>query len=60
VNDKNAKAVAGHATQETRDLLRFIKDRADQGDLMMHLIAEHIEKLEAKLKQYAERTNVFS
>ena len=60
MSDKNAKAVADPATQDTRDLLRFIKDRADSGDLMMHLIAEHIEKLEAKLKKYAERTNVFS
>jgi hypothetical protein len=60
MDDKKTKVVADHATRDTRDLLRFIKDRADNGDLMMHLIAEHIEKLEAKLKQYAERTNIFS
>lgn len=60
MDDKKTKVVAHHATQETRDLLRFVRDRADSGDLMMHLIAEHIEKLEAKLKAYAERTNVFS
>ena len=60
MSDSKSKAVADHATQDTRDLLRFVRDRADQGDLMMHLIADHIEKLEAKLKQYAERTNVFS
>ena len=46
---------ATNAHHEASDILRYARERADTGDLMMSIIADHIEELERKLRELKSR-----
>lgn len=43
---------ATNAHHEASDILRYARERADTGDLMMSVIADHIENIEKQLVEY--------
>ena len=47
--------MADNAADEASDILKFVRNRADTGDLMMSVVADHIEELERKLRELKSR-----
>ena len=53
--DSHTEREASSAADEASDILRFVRSRADTGDLMMSVVADHIEELERKLRELKSR-----
>lgn len=53
--DSHAEREASSAADEASDILKFVRNRADTGDLMMSVVADHIEELERKLRELKSR-----
>lgn len=49
--DSHTEREASSAADEASDILKFVRNRADTGDLMMSVVADHIEELERKLRE---------
>ncbi len=60
MNHVNTNRIADLASDDVNNLLVLINKRAERGDRLMALVAEHIEKLEDQLKTYKERFDNFA